>query len=500
MELRPNQLNCLHHIRSSLLAGERDLLIQSSTGSGKTETFINFCLEYVLKNPSARIAIILSQVILVKQTEKRFNKYGASVGVICGSLGREELDKQVTVCSIQTLKKFDIKFDLIIRDECHKNESKSFQDFLESQTQAIKIGFTATPFTTTGYLYGENKSIKELTYSYGINDSIRDGILCPFRFKASVDSFDVSNIKISMGEYDQDDLGKLVDDDDKIIKQVQYVLSAAKDRKCIVYSCINKEHLYKLKDILEDLGEECCIINSDLSQNEREKELEKFESGKVKNLISITIVSEGYDHPPIDCIVNMRPTKSPVLYVQLFGRGLRNYPGKTDLLFLDFGGVVQELGHPNDPLIKEKGKSKPAKPLDAINICPSCCAILFTKLKVCPECMHQIIKEEEKIITGNLTVKPYMISIQEVTEKIIDVKKWDINKDYTSSKGNKGYCVKYFSSQTSFYPAHIEYFIPDWSIKKITSETMSFTLMPKRLFLKKQSDTKYFNVLKREYY
>jgi hypothetical protein len=50
------------------------------------------------------------------------------------------------------------------------------------------------------------------------------------------------------------------------------------------------------------------------------------------------VLTEGFDCPPVDCIITARPTKSTALYTQMIGRGTRPYPGKHDCLILDVVG------------------------------------------------------------------------------------------------------------------------------------------------------------------
>ncbi|WP_350448928.1 DEAD/DEAH box helicase, partial [Streptococcus pseudopneumoniae] len=89
---------------------------------------------------------------------------------------------------------------------------------------------------------------------------------------------------------------------------------------------------------------------------ERNNEMEYFLNGEARHMVFVTALSEGWDHPPIDALCLLRPTRSPVLYVQLAGRVLRPYDGKVDSLILDYGNVVKNLGPLDNPRIPKKGE------------------------------------------------------------------------------------------------------------------------------------------------
>jgi hypothetical protein len=53
-------------------------------------------------------------------------------------------------------------------------------------------------------------------------------------------------------------------------------------------------------------------------------------------LCNAMLLTEGWDEPSVDCIVCLRPTRIRALYAQIIGRGTRLFPGKENLLILDF--------------------------------------------------------------------------------------------------------------------------------------------------------------------
>ena len=109
--------------------------------------------------------------------------------------------------------------------------------------------------------------------------------------------------------------------------------------------------------------------------------------GKIRALVNVNILTVGIDVPDIDLIAFLRPTKSPVLYVQSAGRGLRTAPNKDHCLVLDFARVVSTLGPINDVQIKKKKKGKKGKPI--IKTCPNCETLHHPSVRICDICGHK---------------------------------------------------------------------------------------------------------------
>jgi len=108
----------------------------------------------------------------------------------------------------------------------------------------------------------------------------------------------------------------------------------------------------------------------------------------------VNVLSIGFDYPAIDLIALMRPTKSPALYIQQCGRGLRLSPGKETCLILDFANVVRTLGPIDNVQIKRPGSGNGEAP---IRICPECECINHAAARVCVDCGHEFPEPEIKV-------------------------------------------------------------------------------------------------------
>ena len=126
-------------------------------------------------------------------------------------------------------------------------------------------------------------------------------------------------------------------------------------RKTICF-CVDVNHSIQLCNALRDAGVEAEHIDASLTDAQRDDILHRFRrtdasaSKPLQVLTNCMIATEGFDAPSCSAVVLARPTKSRGLFMQMVGRGLRTAPGKTECVFFDCSGLVQEHGLPSDPL------------------------------------------------------------------------------------------------------------------------------------------------------
>jgi hypothetical protein len=85
-------------------------------------------------------------------------------------------------------------------------------------------------------------------------------------------------------------------------------------------------------------------LTGSLNSADRAAVLERFTSGRTRALVSVDVLTTGFDFPALDCVAVLRPTVSSGLWVQIAGRGTRLAPGKKNCLLLDYVGNLQRLG------------------------------------------------------------------------------------------------------------------------------------------------------------
>jgi DNA repair protein RadD len=436
--LRPYQQECIEKVFKHLETNNNALVVLPTAG-GKTVIFGEIIKLIRASNELAKILIVSDKVSLVEQNKNSLaEKTGIETSVYCGSLRKNETN--ITSASIQTLLlETPIQnLSVCILDEAHRYMSKKRLDYING-LMAISPGckfiwFTATPWRSDGvddgFIWGKSGVVvNEPTFRKTSRELAEKGYILRPVFSSTKNKFDCSKLKKSSGDFLLKELSELVDDEDKIKLQVEDALSRLEDRKKIVWACTNIKHAEQLKKEIEKT-EPCLIIHSKLDKNNGA--LDSFVNTNIRNIASVTMLSEGVDIPPVDAIVIMRPTRSPVLYVQLVGRGLRLFPDKKDCIVLDYGGVVNALGDPNDPYIRKKGER--SQDVDRSIECEKCGYVIFKY--PCSECGF-IRPQRIRQVTKNLSVEAHSGSTLWSSPSKIYF------GDYVSKTGNKCKKISY---------------------------------------------------------
>src|SRR5215471_6840130 len=115
-------------------------------------------------------------------------------------------------------------------------------------------------------------------------------------------------------------------------------------------------------------------------------------SSKTSALVSVNVLSYGFNVPHVDLIAMLRPTCSAGLYIQQVGRGTRKADGKTNAFVLDFAGNVRRFGPVDNVRIKQKGSREGETPTKT---CPDCNEIVLLAATECSSCGHQFPRNVE---------------------------------------------------------------------------------------------------------
>lgn len=480
VKLRPYQEDALEKIWSDLFK-KRTVLAVLPCGSGKTELFMELLNRAIKLKPSFKAVVLLRKINLLEQTERRLKKFfpEIKIGVYSGTKQRKELDSQITVSTIQSIYKVVMPdLNCIILDEAHNVDEKTGQyfNFISNHGESKIIGFTATPFRSSGYIYGKDKLFESVSYNKPLGEMISEGFLVPPRMKKTEHQYDVKSLKIRMGDYKQEDVERLTSDKKKIDDQIKDALSRMGGRTKVVWACSSIRHCEDVAAGIQSNGERALYIHSEMSAFERDWAVNLFERGDVRHLVFVSIISEGFDYPPIDCIVLMRPTRSPVLYIQTVGRGLRLSENKKDCLVLDYGRVIETLGPIDDPQVRTGRKSDFNQ--IRIKICVECFEYVSLSCKRCPVCHYEFYTLENKRDSlKNLTHKAsgdFGILKSKPVDHVIEIESVELSK-YVSKNGNECLVVGYTTKDISNRFIK-QYYVWDneWARKKINKLLLSF--------------------------
>lgn len=342
-----------------------------------------------------------------------------SVGFVSASLGKKQHLKDVVVATIGSIYKAahlmgNIK--IVIVDEAHLannngSETGMYRRFLTDLAKYCQfrvVGMTATPFRGDGVWLtdGDDPLFTGIANAVTMRQLLDDGYIAPLVPPAPgaiTTRIDASTVGISNGDYK---IGELSDVVETYLQGVadESVRLAADRRKWIAFtpSVANAQSLSRK---LNALGVLTHVVCGETHKDEREKLIGWFKNGEVRCLVTVLALSTGFDVPDVDCLIWCRPTRSPVLYVQGFGRACRIAPGKTDALILDFTDTTERMG----PVDLVKGHAKKRKDgLAPFVVCDNCGTRNHAKAMVCVECGAEIAHDEKEAKAANASTAPVL--------------------------------------------------------------------------------------------
>lgn len=385
-------------------------IVALPTGTGKSIVIGEFIRRACLEYDGTQMMMLTHVKELIEQNMRTLLKIwpSAPAGIYSAGIGRREHKPDIVFAGIQSVYKKPELFghvDIVLIDECHlvsprgTTMYRKFLDALAEVNPLIKvIGFSATPFRLgQGMLTDTGKGLFDdiafdLTDRKSFNWLIQKGWLAPLIPKQTDAVLDVDEVKVRQGEYVLKDLQEAVDREEVSLAALREAVHLASDRKHWLVFASGIEHAEHVAAFLNDhYGVPATCVHSKISDEERKQRLKDFRKGKIQAMVNNNILTTGFDFPEIDCIIMLRPTQSPGLWVQMLGRGTRPAPGKENCLVLDFAGNTKRLGPINDPVIP-RTKGKGAKGMAPVRLCDHCGCYSHASCRVCEHCNQEFPK------------------------------------------------------------------------------------------------------------
>lgn len=401
LELRWYQRECVDALFRWFAEQEGDALGVLPTGSGKSAVLSAFLAEARENYPPLRAIVLATRAELVRQNARSAGLFipSTDIGIYSAGLGIKQTNRPVIVANIQSLVKrvFDLDApDIVVVDEAQDipdEQSGMYRKFFKAvrlQNPHCKIvGLTATPFKlSSGRLdQGPNALFAGVAYEAPVLRLIEEGYLCrPVTPRTSL-TIDTSNVAVR-GDFVAKDLAAAVDVDAITNAAADEIVEKFKDRhKWLIFAC-SVEHARHVAEALSARGVTAAVVHGELARDERDHRLTEFSAGNIRALVSVSILTVGYDEPSVDALALLRPTKSAGLYAQMIGRGMRVHPSKTDCLVLDFGKNIERFGPVDSLRVPEKKKGAARDQGAPAKLCPVCEVFQATSVRSCLNCGH----------------------------------------------------------------------------------------------------------------
>lgn len=343
MELRPYQRDAVNAAIAVAEANGNPVL-SLPTGSGKSLVLAEIARRALLGGK--RVLIVTHVQELVEANAAEFEKLtGVRPGILCAGLERRDLADNVLFASVQSLyrpaQRSEIPaFDVIIVDECHlvadkKSGAKFYPMVFDAFPLARRVGLSATPYRLDGAVYGQDGYFSELAYEANVLDLVNLGYLAPLVGVNTLIRVDRSELKKVAGEFEMRAV-TLQEDREWLGRVVPSVLALAAERRHIAVFCPSVETAALATRMFNESG---CTAEYVVGDTEdRTGKLERWKRGEFRVMCSVNVLTTGFNFPALDCIVCLRPTASPGLWVQMLGRGTRTAEGKKNCLVLDYAG------------------------------------------------------------------------------------------------------------------------------------------------------------------
>lgn len=229
-------------------------------------------------------------------------------------------------------------FDYIVIDEFHHAAAATYRKLLGHFKPRFLLGLTATPERMDG------RSLLELCddnliFRRDLIHGISQRLLVPFRYFGIKDSVDFEPIPWRSGKFDAVELSAAVSTEARAEQALrEYERHAQPGARRTLCFCCTVEHADFMADFFRRSGKAAVAVHSGPTSAPRAQALRDLEDGRIELICAVDMFNEGLDIKTINHVLMLRPTESPVIFLQQLGRGLRTAPGKDALVIVDFIG------------------------------------------------------------------------------------------------------------------------------------------------------------------
>lgn len=403
--LRPRQIKAVQDIQQAYRSGYTAPTLVAPTGGGKTHTSATIIRMALAKGKRVWFVAHLKEIL--QATSAKLTAERIEHGwIAAGALGNRALPVQVVM--IQTLARRLDRYDhpdLIIVDEAHLSVSDTYQTVFEwarcgpkfwRKGGAHMLCLTATPIRLDGRGLGEISDLLIPTCS--TRTLMDEGLLAPLRYlKPHTPS--LQGLHTRAGEYVSEEVSELMQRPQVVGSALEHYLKHGKGRPGLGFA-VDVKSARKMAEVFSAAGLRCVAVCGEDDPVSRDQALTGIQSGALDFVWNAKLWVAGVDAPALSYISDMAPTKSLTRYRQGLGRGLRNHPGKTDLIYADHAGNYDTHGDPTADVewtLNGVEKTGAAKSEFSVRTCPRCFSPNPSIRQVCGICGHEFEVKSRKL-------------------------------------------------------------------------------------------------------
>ncbi len=379
--LRDYQVDLLERALSSKAA---DVCVQAPTGTGKTTIMAALARYYSGK----RILFLAHRQEILRQIKDRLATFNIDSGI--KAPWAERTDHDVQVASVQTLSRRDAEYyDVLITDESHHATASNYRKIYQSIDYDNHYGFTATPIRLDGRGLGEVYG--DLIVAPPPHWFIKEGYLAQYSYFAPTKPVDTSGLHVRAGDFRIEEAAAMFSTGTVYGSIIDDWGRHAEGKRTIGFAC-TVNHARSLAERFNAEGIQSEVLCGAMGTPERQAVLGRLKAGDTKVIWTVDVVSEGFDLPECEAIIQARPTLSLSVYLQQVGRVLRPKPDGSKAIILDH---AMNIGVHGFPCIEREWsltgtKRSERKPIKrTCKVCPSCGYVSPVQEANCDNCGNE---------------------------------------------------------------------------------------------------------------
>lgn len=353
LRLRDYQHDAIAALFKAWQDGMRRPALVLPTGAGKTVVFAELIRQW-RERTGTRSMVLVHRDELADQAMVKIRNAAPSLSVGKVKARDNEVHSDVVVASVQTIARYSRRvvldtaqqsagpLGLIVTDECHHAAARSYQDIYADFPYSSHAGVTATLERGDGV--GLGGTWDDVVFSRSILWMIKRGYLVqPRGYNEDLSGLDLGTVKRSRGDYQANDLGEAMEEAGLSDALPKVWRQYADGRQTIVFTPTVATAESVAQSFELGHGIRAGVVSGATPREERLKIFDDFRTGRIKILVNCMVLTEGFDAPWASCVIVARPTQSRPLYVQMVGRVLRPWHGKTDAVVINVNGAGGKL-------------------------------------------------------------------------------------------------------------------------------------------------------------